>query len=293
MKILILGAYGQLGTEVSRALDAFGYEIARFHRFNLDLERPITPLSLRDVPFDVLVNCAAYHNVEEIERDDVNRDKAYAVNACAVEQLALTCAERKAHFVHVSTDYVFGGIPPLGFNGRFIPNTENMPTAPLNNYGRSKVSGEQRIKATWYDGSTIVRVASLFGRANASKGGNFIRTIQRAAAESKPLRVVVDQIMSPTYAVDSASAIAHLVRHRIKGTVHCTNNGDTSWFGLAAWALRKQQVDLEPCATLDRPTLAKRPAWSVLDTSLVNHLGHPMRHWTEAVDAYLEETRNA
>ena len=294
MKILLLGAYGQLGTELSELLPKHGHTVLRFHRFNLDLEQPFTETSLRDVPFDALINCAAYHRVDEIESGDVARDKAYAVNARAVEMLARTCADRKAHFVHVSTDYVFGTLPPCGFNGQLIPHIEEMPATPLNDYGRSKLAGETRALTVYPEGTTVARVASLFGRAGASgKGGNFVRTMQRLRDERKPIRVVADQHMSPTYAADAAGAIAHLVRHRVTGTVHCSNRGIASWFGLAAHALRAHsdpRLDLALCTTSDMPTLARRPAWSVLDVAKLERLGHRMRHWTDAVDAYLRET---
>lgn len=299
MKIIVLGAHGQLGREICDILRFTKHDVTAYTRAMLDLEGPISPQALAGVQFDVLINAAAVHRVDDIERDP---RVAFLVNAVAVEQLAKACALRSAHFIHVSTDYVFGDLVTRDFNLLDVPHTEGMPTCPVNNYGRSKALGERHALDVYPECTTIVRVAALFGRHGSSgKGGNFIETMLKAGHGIGPLRVVDDQIMSPTHAYDAALAIIHLMNHRVPGIFHVVNGGVTSWFGLAAQALRAygllhgardraahlNESVLQPCSTTERPTPARRPAFSALSNEKLERYGFRMPHWTYAVEQYM------
>ena len=288
MKFLIIGAGGQLGRTVYKRLTQQGYEVATAVRAQLDLENPFNEDALDGVKFDAVINCAAVHSVDAIESDLAMTSSAYKVNAVAVEQLVRMCDKRKAHFIHVSTDYVFGNILPRGFDGKPRLHTEDMPTSPLSVYGTSKAKGEQLALSVGTSPVTIARVAGLFSYFHSSsKGPNFVDTMLQKLRKGDTLKIVDDQLFSPTYAYDAACAIEHLARFRIPGIFHCSNSGYTSWFGLAAHAYHHSDIAtgaLEPCATLDRPrTAARRPEWSAMDVSKLERYGFFMPHWTSAV----------
>ena len=285
MRILLLGANGQLGTEIRRVFDleTANRALTALTRQDLNVADPHFAARLDDIDFDVLINTTAFHQVDVVED---NPALATIVNTQAVREMAQVCERRGAQIVHVSTDYVFGD------HCRHVPLVETDPTSPMNVYGDSKLAGERAARTVHPEGTTIARVASLFGPAGASgKGGNFVMTMLNKARAGEPMRVVSDQIMSPTYAVDAAAAIKHLVLHRLVGTYHVVNSGHgVSWFGLASAALRHAdlEADLKPCLTSDRPpTRAKRPSWTVLSNLKLEHTGFDMPHWQERVARFV------
>ena len=224
-------------------------------REQLDLAAPEQAAQiLEQLEFDALVNCAARHNTDEVED---NPNPAFAVNARAVGVLAKACAKRGARFIHISTDYVFGGDW-----GRAQPLREDDPIAPVNVYGASKALGENLARLEGGD-VVILRVASLFGVAGANgKGGNFVETMIRLGREKRALRIVDDQIMSPTATVDVAAAIVRiLTRGCPAGTYHAVNSGATSWFEFAQAILRGAGTPgtVTPCSSEDYPTRAPAP----------------------------------
>jgi len=292
MRVLLLGAGGQVGTELrcSLAAQASGGLVVATRSGELpdgvsceiaDLARPQT---LRDlvarVAPDVVVNAAAHTAVDRAEDEP---DLAFAVNAEAPRVLADSCASRGMTLVHYSTDYVFDGTGTR-------PYREADPTAPLGVYGASKLAGEQAIQASGCH-SLIIRTAWVY----ASHGQNFMRTMLRLGAQRDELRVVADQIGTPTPAALIADVTAQMLAAppATSGLWHLTPTGQTSWYGFAQaifeTALARGLIDraprLVPVSTAEYPTRAQRPAWSVLDTAnLLKHHSIQLPTWRAALD---------
>lgn len=285
MRVLLLGPNGQLGTDIRAAHAAAGepFDLVPLGRAALDVAQPdaIGP-ALEGQDFDLLVNCTSYHKTDEVED---NAGLAFAVNTHGVEALAKACAARGARFVHVSTDYVFGGD-----RTRATPLAEEDPTAPVNVYGASKAMGETLARLA-HDDTVILRVASLFGVAGASgKGGNFVETMIRFGREKGALKVVADQVMSPTATADIAAAVMALIdRGSPAGTYHVAGSGQASWYDFAREIIRLAGVAAEvaPCGSEDFPTRAMRPRYSVLDNAKATDLIAPMPDWHDALARYL------
>jgi dTDP-4-dehydrorhamnose reductase len=282
MKLLVLGASGQLGTDLLAGAAAFpGLRIATLARNQLDVAQPATVRgALEALDFEVLVNCTSYHKTDEVE---LNAAPAFAVNAHAVREMARACRSRGARFCHVSTDYVFSG------EGR-RPYREDDCTGAVNVYGASKAMGE-RLALLEGGEVTILRVASLFGVAGASgKGGNFVETMIRLAREKGEVRVVNDVTMSPTATADLAGWILRLVEARAPGGVyHAVNSGQATWFEFAVEILRQAAIEARttPIDSGAFPTVARRPSYSVLDNSrLAGTLG-PLPDWRDGLARYL------
>lgn len=291
MKALLLGAKGQLGRDIARAHQQAGepFELSPLPREQLDLAMPEAAAQvLEQLEFDALVNCVAYHNTDEVED---NANLAFAINARAVGALAKACAKQGARFIHISSDYVFGGD-----RSRAQPLREDDPIAPVNVYGASKALGENLARLEGGD-VVILRVASLFGAAGAnSKGGNFVETMIRLGREKGTLRVVDDQIMSPTATADVAAAIARiLTRGCPAGTYHAVNGGAASWFEFAQAILRGAGVagTVTPCSSEDYPTRALRPRYTALDNAKLAAAVGPMPTWQDALGRYLQARNGA
>lgn len=270
MKALIVGGKGQLGRGLA-ATAPEGVEIVSHDLDTLDItDRDAVERMVAQERPDLLLNAAAYTAVDKAESDEA---AAHAVNATAVGLLAEAARANGARFVHVSTDFVFDGEA-----GR--PYPPDAPTNPLGVYGRTKRAGE--IAAG--EDALIVRTAWVY----APTGGNFVRTMLRLMRERPEVRVVADQIGTPTYAPGLAAALWAMAGKGATGLHHYTDAGAASWYdfavaiqeeGLAA-GLLKQAVPVIPIATSDFPTPAKRPSYSVLNkTSTFKVLGGPTPHW--------------
>ena len=284
MITVLLGPNGQLGTDIqaTNAARANPITIKPVTRAEIDLEDiERAGSSLRDMPFDVLINCASYHKTDEVEK---TAQKAFTINAHLVRRLAEICAEKKARFIHISTDYVFGG------QAKREPLSEIDAKAPLNVYGASKGMGEDLALQVNSD-ILILRVASLFGVAGASgKGGNFVETMIRAAREKGQLKVVDDQIMSPTSTADIADALWRMLASGVdSGVWHIVNSGQASWCEFATRIIERAGIEatVAPVTSRDFKTVAVRPPYSVLDNSKLQYAIGSMRHWTYALDDYL------
>jgi dTDP-4-dehydrorhamnose reductase len=240
------------------------------------------PRVLGGIDFDILVNCTGYHKTDEVED---NAALGLAVNSHAVEAMARACRARGARFVHVSTDYVFGGD-----RARSRPLAEDDPRRPVNVYGATKALGETLARHA-HDDTVILRVASLFGVAGASgKGGNFVETIIRLARTGTPLRVVDDQVMSPTATADVAAAMLRLLTGgAAPGIHHVVNGGATSWHGFAReiLAMAGLEAELAACRSEDFAARAARPRYSVLDNGLASRTFMAMPDWRDALARYL------
>ncbi|MBM4068450.1 MAG: dTDP-4-dehydrorhamnose reductase [Planctomycetes bacterium] len=281
MRVLIIGARGQLGTDLVRELA--GWDVSATTSAQLDVcDFGGTRRLLLDLRPELVINTSAYHRVDDCEHE---AERAFLVNAHAVRNLAMVCAELDAVLTHFSTDYVFGG-------ERDLPYTESDLPGPLSVYGNSKLSGEHMVRVCC-PRHFIVRTCGLYGVAGASgKGGNFVETMLRLARDGKPIRVVDDQVLTPTYTLDLAKKIKELVETDAFGLYHLTSNSSCSWFEFAAkvFELTGVRADLAPTTSAAFAARAKRPAYSVLDNTRMRALGfQDMRPWQEALAAYLQE----
>ena len=282
MRIAVLGSAGQLGRDL---LPRLAGEILPLTRSDVDLANPstIAPGIAKSKP-DVLVNCAAYNFVDRAESE---QDAAFATNAWGVRELARVCHDGGTKLVHVSTDYVFGLDET-----RTSPLTETDPPGPVSVYGLSKLSGEYVARAA-SPRNLAIRTCGLYGVwGSGGKGGNFVETMLRVAGQGKPLRVVGDQRCTPTYTADLATAIAALVAADATGLVHVTNSGDCTWYEFAAeiFQLAGVMADLTAITAAQFGAAARRPAYSVLTSIRLAEYGvPPLRHWKQALAAYLAE----
>ena len=290
MKILLTGKNGQLGFELQRALAPLG-EVVAVGTQDCDLADADALRELvRRVAPDVIVNPAAYTAVDKAESDEAT---ARAVNAVAPAILGEEGAKLGALVLHYSTDYVFDGTAKK-------PYREDDPTAPLGVYGRSKLAGEHALRASGAQ-HLILRTAWVY----AARGNNFLRTMLRVGAERDEVRVVDDQIGAPTSARRIADATASALEQWLgadaterAGTYHLTSAGRASWFDFAtgifehavARGLIARVPRVQPIATAEYPTRARRPAYSVLDCSrFENAFGIQLPDWRVGLESVLDE----
>lgn len=277
-RALVTGAAGMLGSEVVQALRG-GWDVVEADLAEFDVADAEATLSaIGDVSPELVVNCAAYTDVDGAE---THTEEAFAVNASGAGSVARAAAAVNAFLVHVSTDYVFDGRSRE-------PYTEDDEPNPLNVYGETKLAGEREVEASGAD-SLIVRTAWLYGRG----GKNFVDTILRLAGTDETLRIVDDQRGTPTSARDLAVIIKELAAGRPDGMVNATNTGAASWYEFALEILRVSghtSADIEPIATSAYPRPAVRPRSSVLSLKRLEALlGWTPRPWKEALAEYLLE----
>lgn len=281
MRILITGGQGQLARELAGVLNAEGHVVVSLSRDALDITVNSHLASALDhwLP-DVVINTAAFHQVDRCESDP---EQSFLTNAAAPQRLASSCSERGALLVHFSTDYVFDG------NQR-TPYQEDDPVAPLNIYGSSKAAGEMAIRATT-ENHLLLRTTGLYGHSGlGSQRGNFVATMLRLAHEETTIEVVNDQILTPSYVKDVAHAVAGLLRSGARGTFHVTNSGSCSWYEFAREVFRLSDLrpDLRAVTQNERPAIARRPAYSVLDhTALRRARVRELPEWRDALANYL------
>jgi dTDP-4-dehydrorhamnose reductase len=286
LRVSLLGAGGQLGTDLRSALAH--HEVIPFGHSDFDVrDAEKTRTTLTAVRPAAIVNTTAFHDLAACEADP---EAAFAVNATAPAHLAGLARELGARFVHVSTDYVYGG------EDRTRPLGEDVAPAPVQVHGVTKVAGERLIQLANSD-ALIVRSSGLYGVAGPSgKGTNFIERVLRLAREKGEMRIVSDQILSPTYTADLAEGIVTLLERRVSGIVHLTNSGSCSWYELACHVVRTAGLPaaVHPVSTLEFGAPVRRPRYSVLDNARWRSLGlAPLRPWQEALSAYLAAARVA
>lgn len=276
MRWLITGAGGQLGTDLVAALR--GEDVRAFTRTDLDIaDSAAVAAAIADVAPDVVVNAAAYTAVDAAESDE---DAAYRVNATGPAVLAATLATRvakPARLIHVSTDYVFDGQARR-------PYEVDDQTGPKSAYGRTKLAGEQAVRELLPEASYVVRTAWVYG----TTGGNFVKTMTCLEGSRDTVDVVDDQRGSPTWSADLAAGLIELGRAAAPaGTYHCTNGGDTTWYGLARAVFDELGADpdrVRPTTTDAFPRPAPRPAYSVLSDRAWRGAGLTvLRPWREAL----------
>jgi dTDP-4-dehydrorhamnose reductase len=284
LRYAVLGALGQLGRDLCPRLPG---DVLPLTRDQIDLARPdaVGP-ALAALRPDVVVNCAAYNFVDRAEAEP---EAAFTVNAWGVRALAAACRDLGCTLLHFSTDYVFG----LD-DSRTTPYREADAPGPVSVYGLSKLAGEYLVRALC-PRHLVVRTCGLYGVwGSGGKGGNFVEAMLRVAGQSKPLRVVADQVCTPSYTPDVAAAAVALLEKGRPGLYHVTNAGSCSWhdFAAAIFALAGARADLSPITSREYGAAARRPAYSVLAGEAYQALGlPPLRPWSDALAAYLEERR--
>ncbi len=287
-KTAVLGASGQLGSALRRTVhDLSVCSDASVHdgpegkyRFFTSSEVDITDRAsvlgmIEEFSPEVIVNCAAYTAVDRAEEDE---EKAFMVNAVAVGLLGRICALYGIRLVHISTDYVFDG-------KKNTPYLESDAVAPLGVYGRSKMQGERLLEKSGAE-YVIMRTSWLY----SEYGSNFFRTMMRLTSERDLVRVVIDQVGTPTYACDLADCIVRYSEAMFgsgQRIFHFSNEGVSSWYDFA-WEINRifgNGCSVVPCMTCDYPSKTERPAYSVLDKRLISSVaGRSPRHWKDALN---------
>ena len=295
MKILITGSHGQLGTELLRQLKEGRSEIGPIPEKlctakviptdadELDItDRDEVVAFVRRMEPDVIINCAAYTNVDGCER---HTEDAFKVNALGPRNLAIAAQKVGAKLVHVSTDYVFSGKENGG-----VPLDESALPAPVSAYGRTKLLGEQYVRQ-FCPRSFVVRTAWLYSHT----GKNFVFTMVNAGRKLGALTVVNDQLGNPTNAADLAHHLLKLAVSSEYGTYHCTGEGVCSWYDFACEIIRLSGVKatVAPCTSAEyaaaHPDAASRPAWSALENRMLAcTVGNEMRPWQEALTEFFK-----
>ena len=286
-RVALVGANGQLGCDLQRAwaercpsdtLVTLGHTAIEVG------DGASVCAALQGARPDLVINTSAFHKVDVVE-DDVPR--AFEVNAIGARNLALVCRDLEAVLVHLSTDYVFSG-------DRARPYREDDGVDPVNTYGVSKAAGEMLIRYLW-PRHFIVRSSGLYGVAGSSgKGGNFVELMLKLGSEGRPIRVVNDQVLTPTATRALARQVAALCGTTSFGTYHATCQGQCSWYEFAVEIFRqtKMSVSLSPQTTMESGAKARRPSFSVLDNARLREIGLDiMPPWQDALAGYLRERR--
>ncbi|WP_150306231.1 dTDP-4-dehydrorhamnose reductase [Pseudomonas saliphila] len=288
--ILVTGSTGQLGRSLQMIAGQYPeFEFHFFNRSRLDLATPgVVHACLEDHAFDYLINCAAYTAVDRAETEP---ELAEQINHHAVAALAEAARKKGTCLIHISTDYVFDGC-------HYKPYAEDHPTAPINQYGQTKLHGEQAIQRSGVD-ACIVRTSWVYSEF----GNNFVKTMLRLGQERERLTVINDQVGTPTYAGDLATAIMALVRRRESQPVesgckvfHYSNEGVCSWydFALEIFDMQPLQCRVDPIDTVNYPTPARRPYYSVLNKNAFrDYTGVDVPHWKHSLNICLSRLKDA
>jgi dTDP-4-dehydrorhamnose reductase len=283
MKILLIGANGQLGSDLIKVLNPnttiplthAEIEISDFNQVKEVLERHCP---------DMVVNTAAYHRVDECE-DNVER--SFNVNAYGARNLATVCKDIDAALVHFSTDYVFDGL-------KNTPYKEDDTPRPLCVYANSKLTGEYFVRSILKK-HFVIRICGLFGHVgSSSKGGNFVELMLSLAKEGREIKVVNDQVLTPTSTKELAKKFCQLIQTNKYGLYHITNNGACSWYEFAKEIFNVEGLNpkLSGVTSEAYGARAKRPRYSVLDHCNLRKLGlDDMMDWNDALKTYLLERR--
>ena len=279
VKILITGANGQLGKELKKIAPSFPqFDFIFLSREDLPIHHfEMVRLYFKTYHPQYLINCAAYTAVDRAEQE---KDLAFQINAEAVGVLAAICKEQHCKFIHISTDYVFDGTAS-------VPYKEDAATNPQCVYGASKLEGEQEA-LQFNPESLIIRTSWVYSEF----GKNFVKTMLKLLQEKKEISVVNDQMGSPTYAADLAETILQIISSHPwqPGIYNYSNAGIISWFDFAELIkkLSRSSYKINPIATSQYPTAAKRPAYSVLDNTKIQQVfGIELKDWKERLAACL------
>ncbi len=281
MKIMVIGADGQLGTDLCQAIPQAEQIPLTIKDIDVTDREQVASVIAKYRP-ETVINTSGYHRVDDCEDHEL---PAFAVNAVGAKYLADACRESGAALVHLSTDYVFDGTKPTPYEETDAPN-------PRSIYGISKVAGESAIRYR-LEKYYIVRSSGLYGLAGClgKGGGNFVENMIKRAAAQPELAVVTDETVSPTYTADLAAKIYQLVGTGRYGLYHIVNHGECSWYDFTAkiFELLGRPVKLKKIRSADFQSRALRPHYSVLKNGGLQRLGlDDLRPWPEALRAYLQ-----
>ena len=289
MNILVTGANGQLGHEMQRVAKSSNHNYIftdvsdGYEKLDITTIEDIRNI-VKNNNVDIIVNCAAYTNVDKAESD---YDTANLINNTAAGNLATAMKEAGGTLIHISTDYVFQG-------DRNTPCQEDWATNPLGVYGKTKLAGEAAIATTGCN-SIIIRTAWLYSQW----GKNFVKTMQSLTATHDTLKVVFDQVGTPTFAGDLADVIAHIINtDQIDktGIYHFSNEGVCSWYDFAKLIckLSGNTCDINPCYSEEFPSPVKRPHFSVLDKKKIKEtFGIKVPYWTDSLEVCIKQLAEA
>lgn len=286
VKVVVIGSTGQLGYDLVRVAPDAVELVALSHK-DIELrDHAHVAKMLEGLKPDHVIDLAAFHKTDVCE-DEI--ETTFAVNCHAAHGLALACERLGACLTYMSTDYVFSG-------HERSPRVETNATDPINVYGVSKRAGESMVQ-TYAPRHFIFRVSGLYGVAGSSgKGSNFVELMIRLAREEKPIRVVLDQTLTPTSTIELASKLWEVILNGRHGLYHCTNVGQCSWHTFAAEIFRQMELNpaLSPQTTADSGVKAPRPEYSVLDNSRLRAEGFiDMQPWQLALNGYLVDKHGA
>lgn len=274
--VLVTGAEGQLGSDLVLLLVLSGYKVFGMGKSELDItnEEEVNKVVSFLKP-EIIIHCAAYTQVDKAESDS---DTVFLINGIGTRNIAIAAESIHAKLIYISTDYVFDGCSTTAYH-------EFSPVSPINIYGTSKLAGEMMVR-DFHSKFFIVRTSWVFGM----NGNNFVKTMLQLSREREQLKVVNDQIGSPTYTLDLSKCIMQLMETNKYGIYHVSNSGCCSWFDFAKEVFRQtnNSIILEPCTTDEFPRRAKRPKYSILDhMSLRINKFEPMPHWKSALTRFL------
>jgi len=281
--VSIIGPNGQLGSDLVKVFQKANWTVNQLSHSEIQVEDiDSVKKILKQVNSDWIINTAAFHKVDECEK---NSEKAWLINSIGSRNIAEVARDLQAKVVFISTDYVFSGDLPIGSS-----YSEKHPVSPVNVYGHSKAAGE--LATLSVDASNlIVRISSIFGAAGSSgKGKNFVETMISKAKNFESLTVVNDQHMSPTYTVDASTIILAAIQGGLNGKIHAANTGSTTWFNFTNEILKltNLKADLLETST-DKEKRPLRPINSALDTSRIAEILKVGTSWQNALERYLHE----
>jgi dTDP-4-dehydrorhamnose reductase len=285
MKIAVIGSNGQLGSDIVRILEKNNIEVIKLNHQNIeiaDIESVRLALN-RNVDLQMVINTAAMHNVPNCEKDP---QKAFDVNAMGVWNLARVIEENNLTLIHISTDYVFSGHKNIPYLESDLPN-------PLNVYGVSKLSGEYFVRQT-SKRHFILRVSGIYGESPCrAKGSNFVELMLKLSQEREEVRVVDDEVLTPTYTLEIANQIYYMIKKGADyGTYHLSAEGSCSWYEFTKkiFEITKSKTRLSIANPNEFASSIKRPKYSVLKNQmLIQQKMNRFCHWSEGLKDYLSK----
>jgi dTDP-4-dehydrorhamnose reductase len=277
MKIAITGSTGQLGTSINNYLS--NHEIINIKENFYDKKK--LKEKIINTNYDVLINCVAFHDLNKSENE---KEKSLEINCSSVELLSKLSSLKKSHFIHFSSDYVFDG-------ENNEPYIEESKTNPINYYGITKLKGEKAAIEN-NENTTIFRVASLFGTRRNNSSLNFVEKIINSSSENKTMKIVDDQIMSPTSTENIGKLIKKIINDlkNFRGIYHLTNDGRASWYEFTKkiFEILKIENEIIPIKYNELKTDIKRPLFSVLNNNKIkNNANYVINNWEEDLEKYL------
>jgi dTDP-4-dehydrorhamnose reductase len=279
--VSIIGPNGQLGSDLVKVFTKASWKVVPITHAEISVENQQSVSSaLKSAQTDWVINTAAFHKVDECEKDS---QKAWEINTYGAKNVAIAARNLGIRSIYISSDYVYSGNKGDSYS-------ESDPVSPVNAYGHSK-AGCEAVTLSTSEKNIVIRVASVFGAAGSSgKGGNFVETIINKAKVGDPLSVVDDILMSPTYTVDAAQKILELLNFDESGIFNATNSGSTTWFGFAQEILEQTKLSTEliPSKTNWESAL-KKPRNSSLDIAKIENLPIDSPNWSDGLRRYLLE----